>query len=76
MDASQISNDMAIVTPSNTDACIGVGFAFTGGDCAVVTAKGTTITIPAAFAGHIFPQAIIKVLTTGTTATTVIVFKG
>ena len=76
MDASQISNDMVVATPSDDDTCIGVGFVFTGGDCAVVTAKGSTVVVPAAFGGFTFPQSITKVLQTGTTATTIIVFKG
>jgi hypothetical protein len=76
MDASQISSDMEIVTPSDTNLCNGVGFVFTGGDCAVVTDRGRTVVVPAAFAGIIFPQAIDQVRATGTTATSVIVFRG
>lgn len=76
MDASQISSDMFIATPSDTNPCNGVGFVFTGGDCAVVTDRGRTVVVPAAFAGIVFPQAIDKVMSTGTTATTVIVFAG
>ena len=76
MDTSQTSNDLTLVTPSDTQPCNGVGFVFTGGDCAIVTGKGNTAIIPAAFAGVVFPQAISKVLTTGTTATSVIVFRG
>jgi hypothetical protein len=76
MDASQISGDMELVTPSDSAVCNGVGFLFTGGDCAVVTDKGRTVVVPAAFAGVIFPQSISRVRSTGTTATSVIVFRG
>lgn len=76
MDASQISSDMEIVTPSDTNPNTGVGFIFTGGDCCVVTDRGRTVVVPAAFAGVIFPQAIDQVKASGTTATTVIVFRG
>lgn len=76
MDASQISNDMLVVTPSDTNPCNGVGLVFTGGDCAVVTARGRTVVIPAAFAGIVIPQAIVRVLSTGTTATAILVFAG
>ena len=76
MDASQVSGDMQVVTPNDNDPCNGVGFVFTGGDCAVVTSKGRTVVVPAAFAGVVFPQEIDKVLATGTTATAVIVFRG
>jgi len=76
MDASQISSDMEMITPSNTAPCNGVGFIFTGGDCAIETATGRTVIVPAAFAGVVFPQAITRVKATGTTATSVIVFRG
>lgn len=76
MDASQISGDMEVATPSDDAPCNGVGFVFAGGDCAVVTARGRTVVVPAAFAGVVFPQAILKVLATGTTATAVLVFRG
>lgn len=76
MDASQISSDMEIVTPSDANPCNGVGFVFTGGDCAVVTARGRTVVVPAAFAGIVHPQTIVRVLATGTTATSVLVYRG
>lgn len=76
MDASQISGDCEVVTPSDAADCGGVGFVFAGGDCAVVTARGATRVIPAAFAGIVHPQAIKKVLATGTTATAVLVYRG
>lgn len=76
MDASQISSDMLVVTPSDVNPCNGVGLVFAGGDCAVVTARGRTVVIPAAFAGIVIPQAIVRVLATGTTATAVLVFQG
>ncbi len=76
MDASQISNDMLLATPSDTNPCNGVGFVFTGGDCAVVTKAGRTVVVPAAFAGVVIPQAINQVRATGTTATAILVFAG
>lgn len=76
MDASQISSDCEVVTPSDSNDCNAVGFIFSGGDCAVVTARGATRIIPAAFAGVLHPQAIRKVLATGTTATTILVYRG
>jgi hypothetical protein len=76
MDASQISSDMEIVTPSDTNPNTGVGFIFTGGTCSVITQRGKTVTVPEAFAGVLFPVAIAKVLATGTTATSIIVFRG
>lgn len=76
MDATQISQDMEIITPSDTNPCNGIGFIFAGGACTVVTERGRTVTIPEAFAGVLFPQSIDAVKATGTTATTVIVFRG
>lgn len=76
MDASQVSSDMEVVTPSDTAGCHAVGFVFSGGDCAVETARGRTVVVPSAFAGVVFPQAISKVKLTGTTASSVIVFRG
>ena len=76
MDASQISRDMAIVTPSDTEACNGVGFIFLGGACSIVTEKGSTVDLPVGLAGVVFPQSIQKVRATGTSATTVVVFRG
>lgn len=76
MDASQISSDFSMVTPSDENPCNGVGFVFAGGDCAVVTARGRTVVVPAALAGVTFVQAIVKVLATGTTATAIAVWHG
>lgn len=76
MDATQISQDMEVITPSDADPCNAIGFIFTGGTCTVVTERGRTVTVPEAFSGVLFPQAIDAVKATGTTATTVIVFRG
>ena len=76
MDASMISKGMYIAAKSDTAPNNGCGFVFTGGACSVTTEKGDTVIVPSAFAGVIFPQAIVRVNNTGTDATTVIVFRG
>ncbi|HQT52419.1 MAG TPA: hypothetical protein PKX06_02925 [Phenylobacterium sp.] len=75
MDASQIPTNVTVVTPSDTDDANGCGFVYSGGACAIVTASGATVTMPEAFAGVIHPVQIRKVLLTGTTATSVAVYR-
>lgn len=75
MDASQIPMNATLVTPSNTADAFGTGLVYSGGTCAVITAMGATVNLPVDFAGIVIPLQIAKVLSTGTTATSVLVFK-
>ncbi len=75
MDASQIPTNAKIVTPSDTADNNGFGVVFSGGACAVQTDKGDTVVFPVDFALIVIPIQIRKVLSTGTTATSVLVFR-
>lgn len=70
-DATVSAFDAATVTPSDSTALrptrgLYVG---TGGDVAVEMSLGTTITFPDVLGGSILPIQVVKVLSTGTTAT-------
>jgi hypothetical protein len=70
------SQDAVTITPSdativNCDAIyVGVG-----GNVAVVTAKGTTVTFVGVPTGTILPQKCQKIMSTNTTATTMLGLK-
>lgn len=76
MDVSQIPSDADEWTPSDTATVNGVGFSVgVTGDVAVVTERGTTVTIPSVPAGAQIALRFSKVLNTGTTATGIVVYK-
>ena len=75
MDASQIPTNASIVTPSDSAPANGNGLIYSGGTCTVVTDKGDTVTFPVDFALIVIPLQIKKVMATGTTATSVLVFR-
>ena len=75
MDASQIPTNAKIVTPSDSAPANGNGLIYSGGTCTVVTDKGDTVTFPVDFALIVIPLQIKKVMATGTTATSVLVFR-
>lgn len=74
MDASQIPTRFKIVTGDDKINQHGYAIIFDGGTVAVETHGGDSITLPAVWAGIIFPIQVRKVLTTGTTATTIGLF--
>lgn len=75
MDASQIPTRGAIVTPSDSALVNAVGIVYSGGACTIKTTGGDTIALPTDFAGMVLPFQIAQVMSTGTTATSVLVFK-
>ena len=75
MDASNIPTRAAIVTPSDSVPCNGVGLIYSGGTCTVLTSYGDTVALPADFAGMVIPLQIVQVKSTGTSATAILVFK-
>lgn len=64
-----------VATKDDVAANVGNGFIFTGGTCTVIGADGVSCAFPAAFANVKIDLSITKVMSTGTTATTIIVFK-
>jgi hypothetical protein len=70
------ANDIYPATKSDTAPNAGCGLIFTGGDCAVITDTGNTRVLPEAlFAGIPVTCRISKVLSTGTTATDIWVYR-
>jgi len=69
------ARDAAVVTPSNSVSLTNMAKAFyvgAAGDVAVVTARGSTVVIPAVPAGVIIPLQISRVNVTGTTASGIV----
>lgn len=75
MDASQIPNNCVLATPSDTERTPGCGLIYAGGACSIVTDRGDTVTLPAVFAGIVLPIQVRQVKATGTSATSVLVFR-
>lgn len=71
-----IPSDATAVTPGDTTPVNFVGF-YVGvsGDVAVQSAEGTTITFVAVAAGQIIPLRVVRIMSTGTTATSIVGFK-
>ena len=69
---SGLARGMVSITPNDstdlTNVLVGIECTGTAGNIAVVTAKGQSITRPIA-AAQIIPCGIVRVLSTGTTAT-------
>lgn len=67
--------DAAQVNPSNSQDLVHVTRAVyigTGGDLAVELANGTRITLPNSVGGMMYPLRVRKVLSTGTTASSIV----
>ncbi len=75
MDASQIPTSASIVTPSDSAPANGNGLIYSGGTCTVITDTGASVALPVDFALIVIPLQIKKVMATGTTATSVLVFR-
>lgn len=76
IDRAGIASDAFAITPSDATtqraASLWVGAA---GNVAVKTEDGTTLTFVGAQAGSIIPVKTLQVLSTGTTATSILGFK-
>lgn len=71
-----IPSDAFSITPSDSTLIKAIGFYVgVGGDVAVVTEGGSTVTHVGAAAGAYYPLQITKVLLTGTTATSILGYR-
>lgn len=71
-----IPSDAVAITPSDTTFVDLMGiYVGTTGNVAVLTAGGSTTTFTAVPAGGIIPLRIVKVMSTNTTASTIVGFK-
>jgi hypothetical protein len=76
MDNRNTPADAAAVTASDSTFVDFFGlYVGTGGDVAVVTAKGNAVTFSSVPGGTIIPLRITQVKSTGTTATSIVGFK-
>jgi hypothetical protein len=72
----QIPGDAAAVTPSDATAVDFYGLYIGGaGNLVVTTGAGNDVTFSSVQAGAIFPLRVVKVKSTGTTATNIVGFK-
>ena len=76
IDRAGIASDAFAITPHDTNqqraSAIYTG---AGGNIAVQTEDGTTLTFASAAAGTILPVRVLRVLATGTTSTGIIGFR-
>jgi hypothetical protein len=76
IDRNGLASDAFAITPHDTNtqraAALFVGGA---GNVAVTTEDGTTLTFTGVQAGSVLPVKVTKVLSTGTTATTIAGFR-
>lgn len=75
MDASQIPTRFKIVTGNDSQTQHGYAIIYDGGAVTLETQGGDTVVLPAVWAGTIFPIQVRKVLATGTTATSIGLFR-
>lgn len=76
-DPTYCPEDAYAVTPHDTNANDGFGFQVgVTGDVSVVTLRGTTVTLPACQAGLQYAIKFTKLRATGTTATSIIAYRG
>lgn len=77
MDVSQCPEDGYAITPHDTNPQPGYGFQVgVAGDVTVITVKGTTVTMPACIAGFPYAMKFGVVKATGTTAASIMAYRG
>lgn len=77
MDVSLCPEDAYAVTPHDTNPNNGYGFQVgVTGDVAIVTVRGTTVTLPACQAGLQYAIKFGIIKATGTTATSIVAYRG